>query len=1524
METKNHNLQKKMKNKLTEWLVKPLINEVELPIEIGDVVLMGRFKNKKVKVKSITYNEKGDLQINGRPALKFRIQKSDKKLLPTKTTNKKSAEPDSDRKGVDDEYPHHKTENIKYIKKYRYDISKFSDAKKVKLVDLLIKKYKLVKLRDFIGGSLSHNDIEISQRALSSKAKKDIEKRFNLKTEAKRIPRKKGQHRGSSSHSDLYTDENPKGTIKGLKFATTDDAKKSVSKIRNSGKTHAHKIQAAVAMEQRAKEMGKTAQAGVYRSYINSMKKKTKKKNESFFGLGPGDIPSPSRKMVKKMKKKGNTSVPYGSGYKKIDERAKGAVSGRKVHKNITGFNLPYKGKKYKEIDMEVKKVDNKTEKVLLRILTPKKLFGQQVEVTFKELRRGPFMKTDTSKKVNEQKSKVKKVIAIYPGRFQPFGPHHKKVFDALQSKFGEAYITTSDIKQPPRHPMNYNEKVRHMVKMGVPKNRIIKEKVPYVANNLLRKFNKDTTAVVYVFGAKDAGRLKGGKKKSGGLTYYQDLKSNQNNLKGFEEHGYIYTAPTVKVSGISSGTEIRNLLGSPKFDDKKREQIFKKTFGYFDKGVYTMMTNKFKKLFEFYQQPQVKKILKEVSGFGTSVNASDMSDEGMYDFFGSLDDYFRVSKEHADVIGYELIGFPIKDSADMAFTIMADDYEQDRAKTVTYGKTINQNRKNTESVKNPYPKYKERLNKILSNLNWQVVKFFGEEHVEPKLSDSPLIKKPDVEKGIKHTKSIQESFQQDVDLLIEAMCGVGQNPADTGCTPKGKAKTKVKMKPFEIPKFKVPKFNIPKFEIDPEKMKKVAAKRKKRKEKALVRPDRKPNMKDGVDIIRDKKDTQHFIDDFLFKADKGVDLDKLTKEMGNQYQEQKKKLSKKEQKQLETDIESWKKYGGFEAIQNAIEDGDTTEQEIRNRNERISDLAHKTTNNIDKAIERGIEVPNDVANAILNEFKIGEMVEIPDESGHGSSGFSLSGETAREFSRVDGDGDKTSILFRIEPNSKGQLRGLYIDGDESSTISREREITRSSKSKAKVISVETKKLPNGKEVKIITLQEPDDLTETIIKEVSKKYSEISRRYLEGPLNPRLKKKELQKEHLILEGGAYGHMNHPFDDNNLTFSDLKNIIIIGLSGNLNREDKVSEKLDGQNLMISWVGGQLKAARNKGHLKNGGKTAPTTAGIANMFSGRGNIKKAFVGAMRDLEKSIGGLSNAQKKKIFGNGTKWMNLEVIYPQTANIIDYDVAEIVFHGTTEYDRTGRAKGYSKESARMLQGMIKQVNQNIQKTFKISKPNFLKTSKVQNYGAKKNSFLGKLNKLQGQYGLKDTDKLGVYHQSFWQEYIFNAVKQFNTSITQSQLVNLTNRWAFFDKSYSIGQIKKDFKDSPKFVDWILKTDKLDHNKMFKQNIKPFEVLFFQVGAEILKNMSGFLAVSPDAAVKKIKQDVDKALRDLQKPDNVSKLEKLKIQIEKLEAIGGSSAIVPSEGLVFKYKGNIYKFTGAFAPINQILGSLRF
>ena len=120
-----------------------------------------------------------------------------------------------------------------------------------------------------------------------------------------RIPRKPGQPADSDKHSDLYTDENPKGTIQGLKFATPDDAKASVSKIKSSGRSHAHKIQAAIAMEQRAKVMGKAAAAAVYRTFINSMKEDAPAVSvgdgSRVAGLGVGPQGEPGIKKKKKV-----------------------------------------------------------------------------------------------------------------------------------------------------------------------------------------------------------------------------------------------------------------------------------------------------------------------------------------------------------------------------------------------------------------------------------------------------------------------------------------------------------------------------------------------------------------------------------------------------------------------------------------------------------------------------------------------------------------------------------------------------------------------------------------------------------------------------------------------------------------------------------------------------------------------------------------------------------------------------------------------------------------------------------------------------------------------------------------------------------------------------------------------------------------------------------------------------------------------------------------------------------------------
>ena len=100
---------------------------------------------------------------------------------------------------------------------------------------------------------------------------------------------------------------------------------------------------------------------------------------------------------------------------------------------------------------------------------------------------------------------------------------------------------------------------------------------------------------------------------------------------------------------------------------------------------------------------------------------------------------------------------------------------------------------------------------------------------------------------------------------------------------------------------------------------------------------------------------------------------------------------------------------------------------------------------------------------------------------------------------------------------------------------------------------------------------------------------------------------KILNEVLLKEGGAYGHMNHPFDTEiNLTFGQLKDIVNRALDGNL---ELAREKTDGQALAISWVGGRLVAARNKGHLKNKGAGALDIKGVADKFTVRGELEKA---------------------------------------------------------------------------------------------------------------------------------------------------------------------------------------------------------------------------------------------------------------------------------------------------------------------------
>ena len=412
-------------------------------------------------------------------------------------------------------------------------------------------------------------------------------------------------------------------------------------------------------------------------------------------------------------------------------------------------------------------------------------------------------------------------------------------------------------------------------------------------------------------------------------------------------------------------------------------------------------------------------------------------------------------------------------------------------------------------------------------------------------------------------------------------------------------------------------------------------------------------------------------------------------------------------------------------------------------------------------------------------------------------------------------------------------------------------------------------------------------------------------------------KKEIKRldviyEGLITEGGAYGHMSHPFDDKGLTFGDFKNIINISLQGKLDINQVATEKTDGQNLFITW-NGKLLAARNAGDIKRGGVDSKA---IAKKFAGRGNIEKAFNYAMKDLSKAIGSINDKQKKKIFNDGNNWVNMEIMYPASANVINYDAPYLQFHNVLQY-KEGKAIGAVNDGARMLAGMIKQVNANVQKSFSVIGPQILKMKAHQDFSEKQPYFISKLNKLMSKYKMKDSNTFGDYHQAWWEDFVEKKIGKLENRIK----MGLVQRWAFFDKSFRLN--RKNI-DDEKVLAKSIEFDKMKHADQVKKNMLPFEVLFFELGVEVLKNVDGFLAANPDKAVQNIRKQVQSSIAIVKKGGDIKKLNRLSQQLNKLNSIGGMNAIVPSEGLVFVYKGNTYKLTGAFAPINQITGMIYF
>ena len=402
---------------------------------------------------------------------------------------------------------------------------------------------------------------------------------------------------------------------------------------------------------------------------------------------------------------------------------------------------------------------------------------------------------------------------------------------------------------------------------------------------------------------------------------------------------------------------------------------------------------------------------------------------------------------------------------------------------------------------------------------------------------------------------------------------------------------------------------------------------------------------------------------------------------------------------------------------------------------------------------------------------------------------------------------------------------------------------------------------------------------------------------------------------LITEGGASGHMNHPFDDRDLTFGEMKEMIRLSLAGTLNAEAAVTEKTDGQNLNVTFKNGTVGAARNKATIRE----PMSIDAVKAKFGGRGNISDAFGFAMEDLEQAILALPEDKRNEVFQNGKRFVNLEIIYPATKNVIDYGGgAYLQFHGLNEFDLESATKiAEYPEYGMMLQRMIADTNADVQKHFKIIPPKELVINRSVDFEKREKEFIRRVDQLQSEFALKDSDEIMMYHQRWWERFISQTFPNASSDIKDG----LIRRWAYQEKSYALN--KKNITDLD-MLSTAKEFDKQNFAKQNKANVYQFEKIFLELGAEVLSNVQEFLAVNPDEQVQKLKIDISQSIKELRKANDISALEKLKYELKRIESIGGFDKIVPSEGLVYVYKGKTYKLTGLFAPINQLLGLSRY
>jgi len=397
-------------------------------------------------------------------------------------------------------------------------------------------------------------------------------------------------------------------------------------------------------------------------------------------------------------------------------------------------------------------------------------------------------------------------------------------------------------------------------------------------------------------------------------------------------------------------------------------------------------------------------------------------------------------------------------------------------------------------------------------------------------------------------------------------------------------------------------------------------------------------------------------------------------------------------------------------------------------------------------------------------------------------------------------------------------------------------------------------------------------------------------------------------------GGVAGHMDHLYENRDLTFGEMKQILEAAANGELTAEEKV----DGQNLFLSYSipEGKAKGARNKGNLKSGGLDA---VGLAQKFAGRGGLEKAFSGGFATFEKAVEALSDEEKERIFGPNTNiWYNAEVMDPGNANVILYDDKTLKIHdvGHFVFDReTGDQSPIPKGTLETLDNAMERMeNQLHSDDFNLARRALVDIKKIEDDGQALNQAFNRINNEMRKEGLNDDSTILDYMY----KRLMNGIDSELPRNLKEEIINYILK---LPGNIGLRALKKglnpqDLQD----LNSIIAGSKV----LLQQSVEPLELAIHDFTVELLKGLRSIYIEDNDKEVMRLKNELANAVKEITSvgTENPEAMAVMQRHLNKIKDF--STITTPVEAVVFDYNGHTYKFAGNFAPLNQILGMFRY